>query len=100
VREWIERGSPVSAEHDQVLRKDLPEPLTQEERESWLAEFTPVVLSSDGFIPFRDNVDRAVLSHVGAIAQPGGSANDALVTAAANEADIVMLHTGVRLFWH
>jgi AICAR transformylase/IMP cyclohydrolase PurH len=30
----------------------------------------------------------------------GGSANDTLVTAAANEADIAMVHTGLRLFWH
>jgi AICAR transformylase/IMP cyclohydrolase PurH len=79
---------------------DLPEPLTHEERQAWLAGFAPVVLSSDGYIPFRDNVDRAHGSHVGAIAQPGGSANDALVAAAADEAEIVMVHTGVRLFWH
>jgi phosphoribosylaminoimidazolecarboxamide formyltransferase / IMP cyclohydrolase len=102
VRNWIERGAPVFAGHDHERRShaDLPQPLTHEERQAWLAGFTPVVLSSDGYVPFRDNVDRARGSHVGAIAQPGGSANDALVTAAANEADIVMVHTGVRLFWH
>jgi phosphoribosylaminoimidazolecarboxamide formyltransferase / IMP cyclohydrolase len=65
-----------------------------------LAGFEPVVLSSDGYIPFRDNVDRAHRSCVRTIAQPGGSANDTLVTAAANEADIAMVHTGLRLFWH
>jgi phosphoribosylaminoimidazolecarboxamide formyltransferase/IMP cyclohydrolase len=85
VRRWIESSSP---------------PLTSDERRAWLAGFTPVVLSSDGYIPFRDNVDRAHGSCVQVIAQPGGSAHDALVTGAANEAGITMVHTGVRLFLH
>jgi AICAR transformylase/IMP cyclohydrolase PurH len=99
---WVERGSPALAQHDHARapQAGLPGPLTPEERGAWLAGFDPVVLSSDGYIPFRDNVDRARWSYVRAIAQPGGSANDPLVTAAADEAGIVMVHTGVRLFWH
>lgn len=101
VRDWIERGLLVDAASDRHPGgADLPEVLTQEERRRWLAQFTPLVLSSDGYVPFRDNVDRAHRSHVQVIAQPGGSVNDAVVTAAADEAGIVMIHTGLRLFWH
>jgi len=101
VRDWIEQGGRVDATTDRQTRGlDLAEPLTREERRTWLAGFAPVVLSSDGYIPFRDNVDRAHQSYVHVIAQPGGSANDAVVTAAASEAGIVMIHTGLRLFWH
>jgi phosphoribosylaminoimidazolecarboxamide formyltransferase/IMP cyclohydrolase len=102
VRNWIEHTSPMDADRDrqQVQLPNLPEPLTPEERCAWLARFAPVVLSSDGYIAFRDNVDRAHRSFVQAIAQPGGSTNDLQVTAAANEAGIVMVHTNLRLFSH
>jgi phosphoribosylaminoimidazolecarboxamide formyltransferase/IMP cyclohydrolase len=102
VREWIDRSAPRHSDRvgDRPGQAGLPRALTPDERATWLAGFAPVVLSSDGYIPFRDNVDRAKRSHVQVIAQPGGSANDSLVTAAANEAGLVMVHTNVRLFWH
>jgi AICAR transformylase/IMP cyclohydrolase PurH len=78
----------------------LPPPLDPDEKREWIRRFAPVVMSSDGYIPFRDNVDRARRSGVHVIAQPGGSANDGAVTAAAEESGIVMVHTGVRMFWH
>ena len=55
---------------------------------------------SDGFIPFRDNVDHASRHGVGFIAQPGGSSRDAEVIAACAEHGIAMAHTGLRLFHH
>ena len=57
-------------------------------------------MSSDGYIPFADNVHRAARSFVTAIAQPGGSKQDAVVTDAADLMGIAMVHTGLRLFWH
>lgn len=98
VRRWVESEAPTAASRRPAT--DLPAPLARNERQSWLETFAPVVLSSDGYIPFRDNVDRAQISRIHAMAQPGGSANDAVVTRAANEAGIVMIHTGVRLFSH
>jgi AICAR transformylase/IMP cyclohydrolase PurH len=98
VRRWVEAGSPTTT--SQQLDAGLPAPLAPDERQEWLEKFAPVVLSSDGYIPFRDNVDRARVSRIHAIAQPGGSLNDASVTEAANEAGIVMIHTGLRLFLH
>ena len=74
--------------------------ITDLERAEWLASRQGVVLSSDAFIPFRDNLDRAAVSGVYAIAQAGGSARDQGVTDAANQHNMVMCHTGVRLFLH
>lgn len=57
-------------------------------------------MSSDAYIPFRDSVDRAHKSNIKYIAQTGGSIRDDEVINAANEYDMVMLATGVRLFTH
>ncbi len=58
------------------------------------------VLASDGFFPFRDNVDVAAKAGVRAVVQPGGSIRDADVIAAAEEHGIPMVFTGVRHFRH
>lgn len=75
-------------------------PLTARERSTWLAELDGVSLASDGFLPFRDNVDHAARHGVRFIAQPGGSARDAEVEQACQDHDIAMAHTGLRLFHH
>lgn len=58
------------------------------------------VMSSDAFFPFRDGVDAAAKAGITAIIQTGGSIRDAEVIAAANEHNIAMVFTGVRLFTH
>jgi len=58
------------------------------------------VMGSDAFFPFRDGVDQAAEAGVKAIVQPGGSVRDAEVIAAADEYEIAMVFTGVRLFRH
>ncbi len=75
-------------------------PLDDEDRARWRAKLTGVALVSDGFIPFRDNVDHASRHGVRAIAQPGGSARDDEVIAACREHGIAMALTGLRLFHH
>lgn len=75
-------------------------PLSAEERAAWLAKPADVSMASDGFIPFRDNVDCAQRHGVRFIAQPGGSARDAEVASACREYGMAMAHTGVRLFHH
>ncbi len=77
-----------------------PERLTPEEKSEWLAGFSGVSLGSDGFIPFRDNIDRASQSGVSYIAQPGHSLRDDDIIAACNEYDMAMSFTGLRLFHH
>ena len=58
------------------------------------------VMSSDAFFPFRDGVDEAAKAGVTAIIQPGGSIRDDEVIAVANENNIAMVFTGIRLFKH
>ncbi len=58
------------------------------------------VLSSDAFFPFRDGVDEAAKAGITAIIQPGGSIRDQESIDAANEHNIAMVFTGIRLFRH
>ena len=58
------------------------------------------VMASDAFFPFRDGIDSAAKVGVTAIIQPGGSIRDDEVIAAADEANIAMVFTGMRHFLH
>jgi phosphoribosylaminoimidazolecarboxamide formyltransferase/IMP cyclohydrolase len=58
------------------------------------------VLASDAFFPKADNVELAREAGVTAIIQPGGSVADGEAIAAADEAGIAMLFTGMRHFRH
>ena len=77
-----------------------PEPFTKEEQRAYLNGITGVCLGSDAFFPFFDNIERAHLSGVSYIAQPGGSIRDDLVIACCDRYDMVMAFTGMRLFHH
>ena len=77
-----------------------PEPLTREEKRAYLDEVTGVVLGSDAFFPFGDNIERAHRSGVTCIAQPGGSIRDAQVIETCDRYGIAMAFTGIRLFHH
>ena len=56
------------------------------------------VLASDAFFTFRDTVDACAKHGVTAIIQPGGSIYDGNSIAAADEAGLAMVFTGVRHF--
>jgi phosphoribosylaminoimidazolecarboxamide formyltransferase/IMP cyclohydrolase len=58
------------------------------------------VMASDAFFPFRDGIDNAAAVGIKAVIQPGGSIRDEEVIAAADEADIAMVFTGMRHFRH
>ena len=57
-------------------------------------------LASDAFFPFADGPELAIAAGVTAIVQPGGSVRDADIVAAAQQAGIAMVATGVRHFRH
>lgn len=57
-------------------------------------------MASDAFFPFRDGIDNAAERGIKAVIQPGGSIRDDEVIAAANEAGITMVFTGMRHFRH
>ncbi len=95
-------GDLLSAEADalrQALEAPAP-PLTEAERRAWLGKLDGVALASDGFIPFRDNVDHAARHGVKFIAQPGGSARDPEIEQACREHGIALVRTNLRLFHH
>ena len=58
------------------------------------------VMASDAFFPFRDGIDSAAAAGISAVIQPGGSMRDDEVIAAANEAGMAMVFTGMRHFRH
>lgn len=58
------------------------------------------VMASDAFFPFRDGIDAAAQAGIAAVVQPGGSIRDDEVIAAADEAGLAMVFTGMRHFRH
>ena len=58
------------------------------------------VMASDAFFPFRDGIDNAAAAGIAAVIQPGGSMRDEEVIAAADEAGMAMVFTGMRHFRH
>lgn len=80
--------------------KVKPEVFTIEAKRAWLDKMTDVILGSDAFFPFPDNIERAYKSGVKYIAQPGGSVRDEAVIECCDKYDIAMAFTGIRLFHH
>ena len=83
----------------QVFTKQ-PKEFTREEKKEWLKNLDGVVLGSDAFFPFGDNIERAHRSGVKYIAQPGGSIRDDNVIETCDKYGIAMAFTGIRLFHH
>ena len=84
----------------ETLFTEKPPVLTETEKKEWITGLNDVVLGSDAFFPFGDNVERAKKSGVQYIAQPGGSIRDDNVIEICNKYGIVMAFTGIRLFHH
>ena len=68
---------------------DLPQPLT-----------IGSAVASDAFFPFADGLMEAAAAGATCVIQPGGSMRDNEVIAAADEAGIAMVFTGMRHFKH
>jgi phosphoribosylaminoimidazolecarboxamide formyltransferase/IMP cyclohydrolase len=79
---------------------EIPSQLSPDEKREWLGGMKEVVLGSDAFFPFRDSIDRAALSGVGYVLQPGGSNRDDSVILACDAYGMVMVFTSIRLFHH
>ena len=101
------------ADRDNVIDEDVcadgvwqryfsfrPEPLSDAEAREYIASISGVSLGSDAFFPFGDNIERAHLSGVSYIAQPGGSIRDDQVIEVCDKYGIAMAFTGMRLFHH
>ena len=79
---------------------EKPQPFTKEEKKACLKAVGGVSLVSDGFFPFRDNIDRAAKSGVSYVAEPGGSSRDDEIISAADEHGMMLVFTHSRLFHH
>jgi len=71
------------------------------QREGW-AEVRTIgsAVASDAFFPFADGLLATIAAGASAVIQPGGSIRDEAVIAAADEAGIAMIFTGMRHFRH
>jgi len=78
----------------------VPEPLTAEEKAAFLKTLDGVCLASDAFFPFRDSIDVASTRGVSYVVAAGGSVADEEVIAAADEYNMTMAFSGLRLFHH
>jgi phosphoribosylaminoimidazolecarboxamide formyltransferase / IMP cyclohydrolase len=74
--------------------------LTDDERAGILADTTGVSFTSDGFLPFSDNVEEAHKYGVSAIAAPIGSVRDDAVFDSCRELGITFVGTPRRYFHH
>ena len=83
---------------DNVGRMELPEGLTTEQFETQV--FGELVMGSDAFFPFHDNIEAAAEAGVKYIVQPGGSMRDSEVIAKCDELGVAMICTGTRHFRH
>ena len=71
------------------------------DKAGWVAPRTiGSAVASDAFFPFADGLLAAVEAGATAVIQPGGSIRDDEVIAAADEAGLAMLFTGMRHFRH
>ncbi len=71
------------------------------EKAGWAAPRTVgSAVASDAFFPFADGLLAAVEAGATTVIQPGGSIRDSEVIAAADDAGLAMLFTGMRHFRH
>ena len=83
-----------------TLFTEVPEKLSKQEKDDFIRTFDGIAYSSDAFIPFRDNIDRAAACATRYVAQAGGSVSDGKVIEAADAYGMTMCFTGLRLFHH
>jgi phosphoribosylaminoimidazolecarboxamide formyltransferase/IMP cyclohydrolase len=92
--------SPVEYKRWEKLFVNVPNQLTNSEKNRIYQQYQNIVLSSDGFFPFRDSIDKASKLNVKYVIQPGGSIGDESVKMAVQEYNMEMINTGIRLFLH
>ncbi|MGP3917326.1 phosphoribosylaminoimidazolecarboxamide formyltransferase [Nonomuraea sp. 10N515B] len=98
---FIEGGlTPLERRHfAQALTEPVDE-LTPDQRAEWSRRLREVAFVSDGYLPFRDNIDHAQRHGVTYIAEPGGSIRSDEIADACREHGITLARTGLRLFHH
>jgi phosphoribosylaminoimidazolecarboxamide formyltransferase / IMP cyclohydrolase len=93
-------GATIGIGAGQMSRVDAVRIAIEKARANRPTLLQDAALASDAFFPFADGPQLAIDAGVSAIIQPGGSVRDEEVIAAANQAGIAMVATGVRHFRH
>jgi len=83
---------------DNIARMPLPDGKTLAQFEQ--AIFSELVMGSDAFFPFHDNITASHDAGIRYIVQPGGSMRDPEVIAKADELGVAMIFTNMRHFRH
>jgi phosphoribosylaminoimidazolecarboxamide formyltransferase/IMP cyclohydrolase len=103
---YAKNGQTVGIGAGQMNRRDSARIAAIRAREAVEAGALPasqlqgLACASDAFFPFPDGLLQAVEAGASCVIQPGGSIRDDEVIAAADEAGIAMVFTGVRHFRH
>jgi phosphoribosylaminoimidazolecarboxamide formyltransferase / IMP cyclohydrolase len=69
-------------------------------RADWIGRLDGVTLTSDGYLPFADNIEHASRAGVRHVVEPGGSSRSDEVAAACAAHGMTLTRTGLRLFHH
>ncbi|MFE5286323.1 hypothetical protein ACFRAQ_15265 [Nocardia sp. NPDC056611] len=78
----------------------LTEPTADPNLSVWPRQLSGLTLVSDGYLPFRDNVDVAAAHGVTAIVEPAGALRADAIIAACREHRITLARTEIRMFHH
>ncbi|HMB77384.1 MAG TPA: bifunctional phosphoribosylaminoimidazolecarboxamide formyltransferase/IMP cyclohydrolase [Kiloniellaceae bacterium] len=103
---YVKEGATVGIGAGQMSRVDSSRIAASKARDAAQAAGLEVpltagsVVASDAFFPFADGLLTAVEAGATAVIQPGGSLRDDDVIAAANDAGVAMVFTGMRHFRH
>ena len=103
---YVKHGATVGVGAGQMSRVDSARVAARKAEDAaaaagWVEPHTRgSVIASDAFFPFADGLISATEAGATAVIQPGGSLRDAEVIAAADEAGIAMVFTGIRHFRH
>ena len=103
---YVRDGATVGVGAGQMSRVDSARIAARKAQDAGAAagETTPrtagSVVASDAFFPFADGLLAAAEAGATAVIQPGGSIRDDEVIAAADEAGLAMMFTGMRHFRH
>uniref|UniRef100_A0A6C0CK43 Adenylosuccinate lyase n=1 Tax=viral metagenome TaxID=1070528 RepID=A0A6C0CK43_9ZZZZ len=98
IRYILTEDDPLSGWEENFIKQ--PTPFEKNEQHRVLESMDGVTVASDGFLPFRDNIDEMAKYGVTTLIQPGGSVSDDIVKDACQSYNIRMICTGTRLFHH
>ncbi|MGW2661861.1 phosphoribosylaminoimidazolecarboxamide formyltransferase [Nocardia tengchongensis] len=75
-------------------------PIEERDRTEWARGLTGLTMVSDGYLPFRDNVDAAAAFGVSVIVEPTGALQHDTIAAACRDHHIALARTDLRMFHH